>query len=123
MAQSIHVKFEVTEELSEKTLEALELARNTGKIKKGTNETTKAIERGIAKLVIIAEDVSPPEIVAHLPPLSEEKNIPYTYVKKQKELGASCGLTVGSGSAAIIEPGKGKKVVDEIVQKIEALNK
>ncbi len=123
MAQQMYVKFDVPADLSNKALEALEMARDTGKIRKGTNETTKAVERGIAKLVLIAEDVNPPEIVAHLPALSEEKNIPYIYVKKQLELGAACGLRVGSGSAAIIEPGKGKELLEEVIQKVQALKK
>ncbi|MDD1662425.1 MAG: 50S ribosomal protein L7ae, partial [Methanomicrobiales archaeon] len=42
------VKFEVPDEIQNKALEALEIARDTGKIKKGSNEATKAIERGIA---------------------------------------------------------------------------
>ena len=66
-------KFDVPEELTNKALEALELARDTGKIKKGTNEATKAIERGNAKLVLIAEDIEPAEIVAHIAPLSKGK--------------------------------------------------
>ena len=122
MAQ-MYIKFEVPAELSNKALEALEMARDTGKIRKGTNETTKAIERGIAKLVIIGEDVNPPEIVAHMPALCEEKNTPYIYVKKQVELGAASGLTVGSGAAAIIEPGRGKELVEEVAQKVQALKK
>jgi len=122
MAQT-YVKFEVPADLSNKALEALEMARDTGKIKKGTNEATKAIERGIAKLVIIGEYVNPPEIVMHLPALCEEKNTPYIYVKKQVELGAACGLSVGSGAAAIIEPGKGKELVEEVAQKVQALKK
>src|SRR3989337_2645868 len=123
MAQPTYIKFEVPGELSNKALSALELARDTGKIKKGTNEATKAIERGIAKLVIIGEDVNPPEIVAHIPALCDEKNTPYIFVKKQVELGAACGLSVGSGAAAIVEPGKGKELVDEVVQKVLALKK
>jgi len=39
-------KFEVPKEVSDKILQTLELAKNTGKIRKGTNETTKSIERG-----------------------------------------------------------------------------
>jgi len=66
MAKPIYVKFEVPAELENKALEALELARDTGKIKKGTNEVTKSIERGVAKLVLIGEDVQPEEIVAHI---------------------------------------------------------
>ncbi|HJJ76383.1 MAG TPA: 50S ribosomal protein L7ae, partial [Methanocorpusculum sp.] len=41
----IYQMFEVPEELQNKALEALELARDTGKIKKGANEATKAVER------------------------------------------------------------------------------
>ncbi|MDO9096650.1 MAG: 50S ribosomal protein L7Ae [Candidatus Methanoperedens sp.] len=118
-----YIKFEVPAELSNKALEALEMARDTGKIKKGTNEATKAIERGTAKLVIIGEDVNPPEIVMHLPALCEEKNTPYIFVKKQVELGAACGLSVGSGAAAIVEPGKGKELVEEVAQKVQTLKK
>ncbi|MBI5355443.1 MAG: ribosomal L7Ae/L30e/S12e/Gadd45 family protein, partial [Candidatus Aenigmarchaeota archaeon] len=50
-----HAKFKVSDELSEKALEALEAARNGGKLRIGTNEATKSIERGEAKLVVIAE--------------------------------------------------------------------
>ena len=122
MAQT-YIKFDVPPELANKALSALEMARDTGKIKKGTNEATKAIERGIAKLVIIGEDVNPPEIVAHIPALCDEKNTPYVFVKKQVELGAACGLSVGSGAAAIVEPGKGKEMVDDVAQKVQALKK
>ncbi|ABK14125.1 MAG: 50S ribosomal protein L7Ae [Methanothrix sp.] len=121
MARPIYVRFDVPPELASKSLEALELARDTGRIKKGTNEATKAVERGVAKLVIIGEDVEPPEIVAHLPPLCEEKNTPYVYVKKQSDVGAAAGLSVKSAAAAIIEPGKGKELLEEIIQKLQAL--
>ncbi|MEM1921819.1 MAG: ribosomal L7Ae/L30e/S12e/Gadd45 family protein, partial [Desulfurococcaceae archaeon] len=67
MSKPFYIKFETPPDLAEKAYEALKKARETGgKIRKGTNETTKAIERGQAQLVIIAEDVDPPEIVAHL---------------------------------------------------------
>lgn len=121
MARPIYVRFDVPAELAAKSLEALEMARDTGKVKKGTNEATKAIERGVARLVIIGEDVQPPEIVAHIPPLCEEKNTPYIYVKKQNEIGEAVGLGVKSAAAAIVEPGKGKELVDEIIQKVQAL--
>jgi large subunit ribosomal protein L7Ae len=121
MAKSVYVRFEVPPELAAKSLEALELARDTGRVKKGTNEATKAIERGVAKLVIVGEDVEPPEIVAHIPPLCEEKNTPYIYVKKQSEIGSASGLGVRSAAAAIVEPGKAKDLLDDIVQKINAL--
>ena len=110
-----YVKFEVPENIEEKILQLVETARLTGKIKRGTNETTKAVERGQAKLVIIAENVDPEEIVMHLPPLCEEKNVPYVYVKTKEELGRVAGLEVSAASVAIIDPGEGKNLYDEIV--------
>lgn len=114
-------KFDVPEELVDKALEAVEAARDTGKVKKGTNEATKAIERGIAKLTVIAEDVEPAEIVAHMPALCEEKNAPYIFVKEQKELGAACGIGVSCAAVAITDSGKGAEIIDDLVEKINAL--
>jgi len=81
--KSAPAKVEAPAELQSRALEAVEVARSTGTVKKGTNESTKTIERGMAKLVVISEDISPAEIVMHLPPLCDEKGIPYLYVKSQ----------------------------------------
>ncbi len=116
-----YVKFDVPEELAEKAYEAVEIARDTGRIRKGTNETTKAVEREEAVLVLIAEDVDPPEVVAHLPELCEEKGIPYVYVPSKDELGAAAGIDVAAASACIIDPGEAKELVDEIIEKVEEL--
>ena len=121
MSKPFYVKFEVPEDLAEKVYEAVAKARETGKIKKGTNETTKACERGIAKLVIIAEDVDPPEIVAHLPVLCDEKKIPYVYVPSKKRLGEAAGIEVQAASAAIIDPGEAEALVKEIIEKVKEL--
>ena len=97
-------------------------ARQSGKIKKGTNESTKAIERGVAKLVIIAEDVDPPEVVAHLPILCAEQNIPYLYVSSKAEMGPPLGLDVGSAASCIIEPGDGKELLDRVSNSVSNLS-
>ena len=75
-----YVRYEAPEELQNKALEALELSRDTGKIKKGANEATKAVERSTAQLVLIGADVEPEEIVMHLGPLCDEKQIPFIYI-------------------------------------------
>jgi large subunit ribosomal protein L7Ae len=115
------IKFQVPEEIQNKALEALEIARDTGKIKKGSNEATKAIERSIATLVLIGADVEPAEIVMHLGPLCDEKKIPYLFINKQNDLGAASGLDVGSAAAAIVKPGKAKELIDEIVKQVTDL--
>jgi len=77
----------------------------------------------MAKLVIIAEDVEPEEIVMHLPPLCEEKRIPYVYVPSKMELGRAAGIEVSAASACIIEPGEAKDLIDEIIKEVEKLKK
>ncbi|TAJ44208.1 50S ribosomal protein L7Ae [Methanofollis fontis] len=120
MAKS-YVTFEVSEDIQNKALESLEIARDTGKIKKGSNEATKCIERGTAQLVLIGSDVEPEEIVMHLAPLCEEKQIPYVFIGKQNEIGAASGLSVGSAAAAIVKPGKAKELVEEVAKQVGEL--
>lgn len=121
MAKAIYVKFDTPQEIADKAEEALEIARNTGKVAKGTNEVTKFIERGNAELVLIAEDVDPAEIVAHIPVLAEEKEIPYAYLATKEEVGGAAGLNVGTASAAIVDAGDSEELVAEIVEKIKEL--
>ncbi len=122
MSKPFYVKFEVPPEVSEKAYQALKKARESGgKIRKGTNEVTKGVERGLCKLVLIAEDVDPPEVVAHLPLLCEEKKVPYLYVPSKKRLGEAAGIEVSAASACIVEPGEAKADLDELASKFQEL--
>lgn len=124
MAQkSVYVRFQVPKEAADKAYQLLQVAKDTGKLRKGTNETTKAIERGIAKIVIIAEDVEPPQVVAHLPILCDERKIPYLYVPSKLELGKSAGLDVGSAAISVVEPGDGTQSLKELLRVFESLRK
>src|SRR5256885_1663244 len=119
MAQkSVYVRFQVPKEAVDKTYQILQVAKDTGKLRKGTNESTKAIERGIAKLVVIAEDVEPPEVVAHLPILCEERNAPFIFVPSKQQLGASLGIDVGSAAATIIDAGEAQHIVEQVITSI-----
>lgn len=118
-----HVKFSVSKELGDKILQAVEIAKNTGKLRRGVNETTKATERGIAQLIVIAEDVEPEEIVMHLPVLCEEKKIPYAFVPSKLELGRSSGIDVPSAAIAIVDAGEGKNLIKEISNAVEQMKK
>ncbi|MCD6549345.1 50S ribosomal protein L7ae [Candidatus Micrarchaeota archaeon] len=116
-----YVKFKTPAEVVEKTLQAVSVAKDTGRVKKGANETTKSIEKGNAKLVIIAEDVSPEEVVVHIPALCEEKGIPYVYVPTREQLGKALGLGVGASSAAIEEPGTAAELINDIVEPLKKM--
>ena len=96
--------------------EIIEKARKTGKIEKGTNEVTKAIERGTAKLVAFGADVEPKEITQHLPILCKEKNIPCIEADKKEKLGISAGINVGCASIAVIELGEAEKDFESFIK-------
>jgi len=96
--------------------ELIEKARKTGKVEKGVNEVTKAIERGTAKLVAYASDVEPKEIVQHISILCKEKNVPCVEADKKEKLGISVGLNVSCASACIINAGDAEKDMEGFVK-------
>jgi large subunit ribosomal protein L7Ae len=121
VSKPYYVKFEASKDLVNAVYEAMRVAKESGKVRKGTNETTKAIERGISKLVVIAEDVEPPEVVAHLPILCEERNAPFIFVPSKQQLGASIGIDVGSAAATIIDAGEAQHIIEQVVTSIGSL--
>lgn len=123
MPKPIYVRFETPKDLIDKTYQVVELARESGKLRKGTNEVTKLVERSEAQFVAMAEDVDPPEILMHMPILCEEKGIPFSYVPSKQELGVAAGLGKATASVAIVEPGKAKPMLDELASKIRSLKK
>jgi ribosomal protein eL8 len=121
MANS-YVKFETPDDVQSKALEVVEAAANDNGIHKGVNETTKTIERGQAKLVVIAGDVDPAEIVLHLPGLCEEKNAPFLFVNEKKALGKAAGLSVGTSAVAISKAGAAEGALKLVLERVASLS-
>jgi large subunit ribosomal protein L7Ae len=101
-------------ENQEKAYEAVEVAKNTGKLRKGINEVTKALEKGQVKLVLIADDVEPKEVIMHIPALCEEKGIPCINVTSKDELGVAAGLGLPTSSVAIVQEGEAKQIIKQL---------
>ena len=123
MPKSFYVKFEVPKELSEKALQVVQVAKDSGKVRKGTNESTKAVERAVARLVLIAEDVDPPQVVAHIPILCEERKIPYLFVPSKLDLGRAAGIDVCCAAVTVLEAGEGARSLKEVTDSIDQLKK
>jgi large subunit ribosomal protein L7Ae len=123
LSKPFYVKFNVPEEVVDAAYEALQLATQTGSVRKGTNETTKAIERAQAKLVVIAEDVDPAEAVAHLPLICDERKIAYVFVPSKQKIGSAVGIDVPAAAACIVDVGDAASLVKEISQRVEEIRK
>ena len=106
---------EYSKEEINKAYEAVELARKSGKIKKGTNEVTKAVEKNSAKLVLVAQDTSPKEVVMHIKPLCDEKKVPYVEVPSKEDLGSASGLMVSTSAVAVVVEGEAKDIIKGFV--------
>ena len=100
---SVHIAFETPKDIQEQVYELVKAIGKDGrgKIKKGANEVTKAAERGIASMIVMAENVNPGELLAHVPMICKEKGIPFIYVEDQGYLADSAGMTAGTRSAAV----------------------
>jgi large subunit ribosomal protein L7Ae len=116
------VKFQVPEDLVTLQKDVLSKISKSGKIKIGINEVTKVIERNTAKLVLIAEDVAPVEIIMHVPILCKEKKVPFSYVKTREELGKISGISAKASSIAIMDEGVAKKEFSSLLTKISEIS-
>lgn len=103
-------------EIMELALDAVEKARKTGKLKKGVNEAIKAVEKGAAKLVVVAKDVNPPEIIMPFKPLCSEKKIPLVTIGTKEDLGAAAGLGVGTSAVAVVQEGDAKDAIKRLAE-------
>ena len=112
------MEFEVPEGIKKQQIGLLEKIKGKGKVKVGVNEVTKAVEREVAKLVLIAKDVDPKEIVMHIPIICKEKNIVFSFVDSKAELGKATGISVGTSVAAVVDDGGMKKELEELTKKI-----
>jgi large subunit ribosomal protein L7Ae len=113
-----YVDIEVSNEVVAKTYEALQLAKQNGRIRKGANEVTKSVERGLAAFVVIATDVQPEEVVMHLPAICKQKKIAYSFVPSKLELGKSIGMNVPCAAIAVESLGSAAAAIKDITSRI-----
>ena len=99
---SVHIAFETPKDVQDSVYELVKLVGNgNGRLKKGSNEVTKAAERGTAQMIVMAENVNPAELLAHIPLICKEKKIPFIYVEDQAYLAEAAGMNTGAKTAAI----------------------
>lgn len=109
--------------LTTKILNLVQQALNYKQLRKGANEVTKTLNRGIAEFIVMAADAEPIEILMHLPLLCEDKNVPYVFIRSKQALGRACGVSrsVIACSVTINEGSQLKHQIQTIQQEIERL--
>ncbi|KAI9117205.1 hypothetical protein K1719_011371 [Acacia pycnantha] len=95
--------------LGKRTLKLVRRASEHKCLKRGVKEVAKSIRRGHKGLCVIAGNISPIDVITHLPILCEESEIPYIYVPSKEDL-ASAGVTKRPTCCVLVmtKPAKGE---------------
>lgn len=111
------------QKLSVQILELVQQASNYKQLKKGANEATKTLNRGLAEFIVLTADAEPIEILLHLPLLCEDKNVPYIFVRSKQALGRACGVSRPVIACSVIqkEGSQLRNQIQSIQQSIEKL--
>uniref|UniRef100_H2ZIW4 NHP2-like protein 1 n=1 Tax=Ciona savignyi TaxID=51511 RepID=H2ZIW4_CIOSA len=110
-------------ELTKTILDLIQQAANYKQLRKGANEATKTLNRGLSEMIVLSADAEPLEILLHLPLLCEDKNVPYVFVRSKQALGRACGVSrpVISASITISEGSQLKPQIDSLRTRVEKL--
>jgi H/ACA ribonucleoprotein complex subunit 2 len=109
-------------------------AAKTKTLRRGVKEVVKALRKSTASgpassdisnaqaIVIIAADISPMDVISHLPVLCEDHNIPYVYIKSRAELGEASATKRPTSVVMITKQRntKGKEIKESDVEEFEA---
>lgn len=74
-----------------------------------------------SRIVVFAGDISPIEIMCHLPAVCEEKDVPYCYTPSRKDIGAAMGTSRGCIMVLVKEHGEYKDLYEEVKGEIKML--
>ncbi len=104
--------------------EILKRVRETGTIAKGILETTRSLEKRIAKLVVIAKNVKPKNLISHLPNLCRYKNIPFIWISSKEKLGKLLGLEIPCSSCVVVNEGEAQDLIVKLkISKVQKREK
>ncbi|KAG6001940.1 hypothetical protein E4U21_003621 [Claviceps maximensis] len=101
-----------------KVYKTIRKAAKNGTLKRGVKEVVKTLRKSPASapgytsfpgVVIIAGDISPMDVISHIPVLCEDHNVPFIFVTSRAELGAAAKTKRPTSVVMIMEKPEGKK--------------
>merc|ERR1712015_34761 len=90
-------------------------------VRNGLKDVQSRIRKGEKGLVVFAGDVTPIDVMCHLPAVCEEKNLPYVYTPSRQDLGSAMGVKRGCLMVMVREHEDYKELYDELKAEIDAL--
>ncbi|KAK1255359.1 hypothetical protein MKX08_009354 [Trichoderma sp. CBMAI-0020] len=111
-----------------KIYKTIRKAAKNGTLKRGVKEVVKTLRKSAASapgytsfpgVVVIAGDISPMDVISHLPVLCEDHNVPFIFVTSRAELGAAAKTKRPTSVVMIMEKAEGKKKASKEADKDE----
>ncbi|CAF1696730.1 H/ACA ribonucleoprotein complex subunit 2-like protein [Brassica napus] len=101
--------------LQKKTFKLIQKAAGKKCLKRGVKEVVKSIKRGQKGICVIAGNISPIDVITHLPILCEEAGVPYLYVPSKEDL-AQAGSTKRPTCCVLVmlKPAKGELSAEDL---------
>ncbi|CAO3665671.1 hypothetical protein INT44_007371 [Umbelopsis vinacea] len=75
--------------LNKKLLKTVKKASKAKKVRRGVKDVVKGVRKGEKGFVIIAGDISPIDVITHLPVLCEDQQVPYVFIPSKEDLGTA----------------------------------
>ncbi|KZV72167.1 L30e-like protein [Peniophora sp. CONT] len=98
--------------LAKKLHKTIKKASKQRQVKRGVKEVAKGIRKGEKGLLILAADITPMDIISHLPVLCEEAGIPYVFVTSKEELGHASSTKRPTSCVMVCPDQKRKRKVE-----------
>jgi len=103
-----------------KILKTVKKSAKSKTLRRGVKEVVKALRKSAAAgagsslsdpsaIVVIAADISPMDVIAHIPVLCEDHNVPYIYIKSRAQLGEASATKRPTSVVMIGKDRMGKK--------------
>ncbi|ORZ10548.1 50S ribosomal protein L30e-like protein [Absidia repens] len=96
------------EKLAKKIQKTVKKASKAKHVRRGVKEVGKALRKGEKGLVVIAGDISPIDVIAHLPVLCEDSNVPYVFVPSKEQLGEAASTKRPTSVTMVVLGGQKK---------------
>ncbi|KAJ3129686.1 snoRNA-binding protein [Nowakowskiella sp. JEL0407] len=108
-----------SKKLTKKILKTVKKSAKAKVVKRGIKEVVKSLRKGKKGIVVLAGDISPIDVLTHLPVLCEDNQVPYIYVPSKEELGHAGSTKRPTSCMMLMEEGKKNDEVKEGYKEVE----
>ena len=118
---SVIAKPLASRKLTKRLYKTVKKAQKVKRLRRGVREVVKGLRKNEKGIVVLAGDVSPVDVISHIPVFCEDKNVPYCYVPSRKDLGVAGGTKRPTSVVLIQSHEQYKELYDECYGTVDAL--